>query len=99
MEVLVNAIVIFLKDWNAPLISIFIGLSLVYWELLKTNKKFEQIKSKSTKNGAKKPSDDFASSRMQDVYNSGFRKGYAKAIDDLSGDSTRKPNDESPKVS
>lgn len=99
MEVLTNAIVESLQEWNAPLISIFIGLFIVYWEVLKTNKKLDQIVNTTSQNGTAKPSDDFANTKMQDAYNSGFRQGYAEAIDDLGGDSTRKSDDESPKVS
>lgn len=99
MEVLTNAIVESLQEWNAPLISIFIGLFIVYWEVLKTDKKLNQIVNTTFQNGTAKPSDDFANTKMQDAYNSGFRQGYAEAVEDLSGDSTRKSDDESPKVS
>lgn len=99
MEAITNAIVEYLQGWNAPLISIFVGLFIVYLEVLKTNKKLDQIVSTTSKNGTAKPSDDFANTKMQDAYHSGFRQGYAEAVDDLSGDSTRKSDDESPKVS
>ena len=99
MEVLTNTIVESFQEWNAPLISIFIGLFIVYWEVLKTNKKLDQIVNTTSQNGTAKPSDDFANTKMQDAYHSGFRQGYAEAVEDLSGDSTRKSDDESPKVS
>ncbi len=57
MEVLAEITVRYLQEWNAPLLSIFIGLFFVYWELLKANKKLDQIKGKTTKKSVRKPSD------------------------------------------
>ena len=99
MEVLTNAIVESLQEWNAPLISIFLGLFIVYWEVLKTNKKLDQIVNAASQNGTAKPSNDFANTKMQDAYNSGFRQGYAEAVEDLSCNDTGNTGDESPKVS
>lgn len=57
MEYLAEITVRYLQEWNAPLLSIFIGLFFVYWELLKANKKLDQIKGKTPKKSVRKPSD------------------------------------------
>lgn len=57
MEVLAEITVRYLQEWSAPLLSIFIGLFFVYWELLKANKKLDQIKRDASKKSVRKPSD------------------------------------------
>lgn len=48
----------YLQQWSAPQVSIFIGLFLVFLELLKTNKKLEEIKCESAKDSTCNPSDE-----------------------------------------
>lgn len=57
MEYLAEITVRYLQEWNAPLLSIFIGLFFVYWELLKANKKLDQIKRDAPKKSVRKLSD------------------------------------------
>lgn len=55
MEYLAEITVRCLQEWNAPLLSIFIGLFFVYWELLKANKNLDQIKRDASKKSIRKP--------------------------------------------
>lgn len=78
---------------------IYIGLLIVYLKQVKTYDEIQSLKQECSRKRAEKPTDEFTNNMMQDAYHSGFRQGYAEAVDDLSGDSTRKSDDESPKVS
>ena len=83
-------------------LCLFLMLVILIWQLEKLNKLTENlykwiellIQKIDTLPVNKQPND-----KPFDSYRSGFRQGYAEAVDDLRSDSTRKSDDESPKVS
>lgn len=59
MEVLLDVVASYFQQWSAAQVSIFVGLLLVFLELLKTNNKLEQLKGKTAKKGSSKPFTEF----------------------------------------
>lgn len=78
---------------------IYIGLLIVYLKQVKTYDEIQSLKQECSRKRTAKPSNDFANTKMQDAYNSGFRQDYAEAVEDLSCNDTGNTGDESPKVS
>lgn len=83
-------------------LCVFLMLVILIWQLEKLNKLtknlykwIELLIQKIDTLPVNKQFND----KPFDAYHSGFRQGYAEAVDDLGGDSTRKPDDETPKVS
>lgn len=53
MEALVN----YAASWDGSSVSIFIGLALIYWQLLKANERLDDLKKDSTSDSANDPSE------------------------------------------
>lgn len=55
MDVLIEAIINYFQQWTASQVSIFVGLFLVFLEVLKAHKKLDRLKEDSAKDCVYKP--------------------------------------------
>lgn len=82
MDVLIEAIINYFQLWTAPQVSIFIGLFLVFLEVLKTNKKLDQLKEDAAKKRVCEPFKNPEAVSACKPCHMSLRKQTTKTLDD-----------------